>query len=179
MIANALGHQQHDHSLQEQIRLSIRMRDPGFKNVEMAKVLKLKESPAPPSTRYPSSPMFREYLVNPKYEIFVGGQAEVITRVQEALMFPARPLYLGQSDDLVELETSDVIDVEEVEVDHIHTVVEGIYPGCLVEKVPFTFSEEKGKYSVVYKVISIPVNEQPIDKTGNAYLFKEMNVFLF
>lgn len=179
MIANALGHQQHDHSLQDQIRLSMRIRDPGCKNVEMAKILKLKESPGPPSTRYPSSPMFREYLVNPKYEIFVGGQAEVITRVQEALMFPLRPLYLGQSDDLVELQTSEVLEVEEAEVDHVHTVVEGIHPGCLVEKVPFTFSEDNGKYAVEYKVISIPVNEQPIEKSGKAYIFDGRNVFLF
>ena len=72
-----------------------------FKNVELAKILKLKESPGPPSTHYPSAPMFKEYLVNPKYELFVGGQENIITKIHEALVYPERPLYLGQSDDLV------------------------------------------------------------------------------
>ena len=38
MIANALGLAQHDHSLQDQIKIGLRVLDAGFKNVEMAKV---------------------------------------------------------------------------------------------------------------------------------------------
>ncbi|GAB4376998.1 MAG: hypothetical protein Kow0042_24020 [Calditrichia bacterium] len=179
MIANALGLLQHDHSLQEQIKIGIRVTHPGYKNVEMAKILKIKESPGGPIRNYPSSPMFREYLVNPQYQFFIGGREEIMLSIQTALILPKRPLYLGQSDDLVIYEISKLLDIQEKELDTFDTAVEGIHTGCIVEKVPFAFSESKGKYSLEYKLISIPSRGQPIAARKVGHIFNNLNVYLF
>lgn len=38
----------------------------------------------------------REYVTNPRYEIYVTGPSEVINMIAEALSFPRWPLYLGR-----------------------------------------------------------------------------------
>lgn len=179
MIANALGLPQHDHSLQDQIKLSLRVLYAGDKNVEMAKILKLKEAPRPPNTNYPSSPMFKEYLVNPHYEFFVAGEDHIIQQIHAALLAPRRPLYLGQSDDLVVHSTSEMLEVEEREVSEFDSAVEGIHDGCMVEKLPYAFRESNGRYSVDYKLISIPPAGKGVSAVGAGYIFNELNVFLF
>ena len=179
MIANALGQLQHDHSLQEQIKISLRILEPGFTNVEMAKILKLKSSPGPPRRKYPSSPMFKEYIVNPEYEFFVAGKRDIMQQIYTALLFPKRPLYLGQSDDLVVHKTSELLDVNETEVEEFDSAVEGIHEGCVVEKVPYAFIESNGRYSVEYKLISVPSGQNRVKIQRIGYVFNGLNVFLF
>lgn len=180
MIANALGHPQHDYSLQEQIKIGLRVVEPGQKNVEMAKILKFKPSPGTPSTSYPSAPMFKEYLVKPHYEIFVGGENDIIKKIHTALICPQRPLYLGQSDDLVEIDTSEVVDVPQIKTNEFHTIVEGIYDNCFIERVPYEFHEGNGKYSLEYKTVSIPkILGHTVKKSGYAANFEGINTFLF
>jgi CRISPR-associated protein Cas5h len=123
MIANALGLQQHDHSLQDQIKMGMRIVQPGYKNVELAKILKLKESPGGQIRAYPSSPMFKEYLVNPRFEFFIAGEKDIIERIQTALVLPQRPLYMGQSDDLAVYEPSNILDIREIELETFDSAV--------------------------------------------------------
>lgn len=179
MIANALGLQQHDHSLQDQIKIGLRVLDAGFKNVEMAKILKLKEQPRPPGTDYPSSPMFKEYLLKPVYEFFVAGKEQIMKDIHTALILPQRPLYLGQSDDLIDITTSELLNIEEKMITEFHTILEGTHADCFIERVPYTFKENKGKYSVDYRIISIPKYMEPIKVSAIGYNFNGINVCLF
>lgn len=71
---------------------------------ELAKILKLvgekRETRQP--TSFPSSPMHKYMLPRPAYRIFVASDnANAVAEVAEALRDPKRPLYLGQSDDVV------------------------------------------------------------------------------
>ncbi len=179
MIANAIGLQQHDHSLQEAVKLGIKLIKPGYRNREMAKILKLKESSMPRSRAYPSSPMFKEYLVNPTYEFFVGGEEEKIEEIHSAFLDLQRPLYLGQSDDLVDVEASDIFDIKEIETQEIHSVLEGIHPDCTVEKLPYSFHENGNKYTVEYKVVSIPNDRVTLHEQTKAYEIDGKNISLF
>lgn len=179
MIANALGLQQHDHTLQGKIKIGLRLVHPGYKNFEMVKILKLKESTMPLSRSYPSSPMFKEFLVNPKYEFFIGGDEVIITEIRKSLFNLKRPLYLGQSDDLIDLQVSEVIDIYEKEANEFHSVVEGIHAGCAIEKLPFAFNEDNGKYSLEYKLVSIPQNELTVTKISKGFVFNNFTVELF
>lgn len=179
IIANALGLQQHDYSLQDEIKVGIRLIHPGYKNVEMAKILKLKESPMPRLKIYPSSPMFKEYLVKPEYEFYIGGEENKMKEIYSALDNLKRPLYLGQSDDLVDIEISDLIDIEEKETNEINSVVDGIHTGCTIEKLPFVFKTDGNKYTVEYKVVSIPKEKITLQNMTDAYLFNDKFVSLF
>lgn len=171
MISNALGLRRDDLQIQDWFKIGIKPLN-FEKGREMAKLLKLKGTGKNLQRTFPSSPMFREFLVEPSYEIFLAGEEDKIQNVRQALSNPERPLYLGSSDDHVEVKVSETVEVREDESDEISSVVEGIYGDCIVEKVPYRFLKSGKTYSVEYKVVSIPIKE-PINlvNTRNAFNF--------
>ncbi|HDN73462.1 MAG TPA: CRISPR-associated protein Cas5 [Archaeoglobus sp.] len=171
MISNALGLPRDDLRVQEWFKIGIRSLN--FEKCrEMAKILKLKGTGKNYQRTFPSSPMFREFLVEPSYEIFLVGDNERIKEVYSALLDPKRPLYLGGSDDLVDIEVFEPIEVREVEVNEVRSVVEGVYEGCVVQKVPYKFVRVRRTFSIEYKIVSIPVNT-PIKGTFRSISFGE------
>ncbi len=175
MISNTLGLQRDDYSLQEEIKIGIAVIDLGFKNTEMAKILKLKENKNHPVRDYPSSPMFREYIVNPKYKIYLGGNEDIINRIYNALKSPERPLYLGQSDDIVDLSIRPPININGIETNRFDSVIdEAIVPNSVIERIPYKFHKEKERYSVEYKIVSIP-KEFPVDISNRKKAYKFLN----
>ncbi|RLI80187.1 CRISPR-associated protein Cas5 [Archaeoglobales archaeon] len=171
MISNALGLSRDDLRVQEWFKIGIKPLN--FEKCrEMAKILKLKGTGKNYQRTFPSSPMFREFLVEPSYEIFLVGDDERIKEVHSALLNPERPLYLGGSDDLVDIEVFEPVEVEETEADEVWSVAEGVYEGCIVEKVPYKFVRVGRTFSVEYKTMSIPVNT-PIKGTFRSISFGE------
>ena len=155
MISNALALPRDDLRIQDWFKIGIK--PIRFEKCrEMAKILKLKGTGRKYERTFPSSPMFREFLVEPSYEVYLVGDEEKIKKTYSALMSPKRPLYLGTSDDLVDLEIFEPIEVEEAEANEIWSVVGGIHEGCIVEKVPYKFVKVGRTFGVEYKVVSIP-----------------------
>jgi len=178
MLSNALGLQRDDYSLQEEVKIGVAVMDFGFKNAEMAKILKLKENKNHPIRDYPSAPMFREYIVNPKYRIYLGGNKDIVKRIYEALKSPERPLYLGQSDDIVDVNLSLPVDIDETESGQIDSIIDELMiPNSTIEKIPYKFHKEKEKYNVEYKLVSIP-KKLPIilPHKRKVYRFVDKNV---
>jgi CRISPR-associated protein Cas5h len=158
MLSNALGLPRDDYRVQEWFKIGIKpLRF--SKSKEMAKILKLKRTGKTYQKSFPSSPIFREFLVEPSYEIFLVGDDSKITEVYSALKNPRRPLYFGGSDDIVDLDVFEPMKVEEKEVSELRCVVEGIYKGCVIEKVPYKFVKMRKNFNVVYKTVSIPVKD--------------------
>lgn len=115
MFANALGVPRPAYTeaivwLQSALRLNLRPLVPLERPLrELAKILKLvgEERGIRRPTSFPSSPMHKYLLVHPAYRIFVASDnANAIAEVAEALRAPKRPLYLGQSDDMVTVNIS-------------------------------------------------------------------------
>jgi CRISPR-associated protein Cas5h len=157
MISNALGLPRDDTRVQEWFKIGIKTLE--FEKCrEMSKILKLKGTGKKYERTFPSSPMFREFLVEPSYEIFLVGDEDKIKEVHSALLNPKRPLYLGGSDDLVDVEVFEPVEVKEVEVENVWSVVEGVYEGCIVEKVPYKFVKFGRTFGVEYKTVSIPLH---------------------
>ena len=100
-----------------------------------------------------------------------------ISRTAPSITTPERPLYLGQSDDLVDVTTFQSFDIEEIESDYVDSVVEEIVPGATIEKLPYKFFEENGKYSVEFKLVSIP-KSIPIKLSSkkNLYRYLDKNI---
>ncbi len=69
--------------------------------------------------------MFRTFLVNPEYRIYLAGEDELIKKIAEKLENPFRPLYLGQSDDFVDVKNVKILEVEKTKSKEIYSVVEG------------------------------------------------------
>ncbi len=156
LISNALGLNRDDLRVQEWFKIGIKPVRTMETSREMAKVLKLKGTGRKFQREFPSSPMFREFLVNPVYDIFLAGEQSKIERVYDALLNPARPLYFGSSDDMADVELSEPVKLEAVEATEVHSVIEGIHEGCVIEKVPYRFLKRGRKFSVEYKTVSVP-----------------------
>ncbi|MCD6493466.1 MAG: CRISPR-associated protein Cas5 [Archaeoglobaceae archaeon] len=171
MISNALGLPRDDLRVQDWFKIGIKPLE-FEKYREMAKILKLKGTGKKYERTFPSSPMFREFLVEPSYEIFLVGNEKKIKGVHSALLNPKRPLYLGGSDDLVDIEIFEPVEVEEMEVEEIRSVVEGVYESCIVEKVPYKFVKVGRTFGVDYKVVSIPI-KNPIKGVFKSISFGE------
>jgi len=156
LISNALGLRRDDLRVQEWFRIGIKPVKEIETSREMAKILKLKGTGRKFQREFPSSPLFREFIVNPIYDVFLAGEKSRIEKVYGALQNPERPLYLGASDDMADVEVSEPVELEAVEAKEVHSVVEGIYEGCVIEKVPYRFLKRGRKFSVEYKTVSVP-----------------------
>jgi len=176
MFSNALGLIRDDYSLQDKIKIGIAVKKFGFKNVELAKILKLKEEKRKmPSSDYPSSPMFREFVVNPQYDIFVSGDRALIERLHKSLMKPVRPLYIGQSDDVADISVGNIIQITSSRSKVIDSVIfNEMVENSYMDKIPyrFVFNDKKNRYDVEYVRVSIP-------KKLPARLDKDVEVFQF
>jgi len=155
LLSNALGLVRDDFRLQDEIKIGVSIQSFGIKSREMAKILKLKEMPGERTVEFPSSPMFKELLYGSRYIIYIGGQEEIIENIYNHLLNPKRPLYIGQSDDLVDLKINKPIEVDKIETTHLDSVVEGIIPGAVVEKIPYKFEKIDKGYKLEYKILSL------------------------
>ena len=156
LISNAMGLPRDDLRLQEsQIKIGVKPLGTMQINREMAKLLKLKGGEKPVKT-FSSSPMHREFLVESVYYVYIGGELAIIKKIEESLKNPIRPLYIGTSDDFVDVCIEKSLKVKEMEATTIDSLVEGIFEGCTIERIPYKFNKKGRKYSVEYKTVSIP-----------------------
>jgi len=164
LIANALGLPRDSFEIQEWFKIGIKPDGRLQKNKEMAKLLKFikRDKETHYLRAFPSSPMHREFLVNPSYTVYLLGKDSRIESVYNALISPKRPLYLGASDDLVDLEVFEPIKVEKTQSNEVHSILDGVYEGCLIENLPYRFvpvKDKRGNLKEVhleYKLVSIP-----------------------
>jgi len=189
LIANCLGMPRlPDYKQQlilQNIRIGIQPINPWEihqnKTTEMCKLLKLIEREAAARTKvwnFPSAPMFREFLVTPRYRVFLIGEDGLLKEIYEKLQNPERPLYLGQSDDMVDILNLELMEIEETVSKEIHSIVKGIYEGCEVVKLPYKFSEDGKNLEEI--TISIP-QEFPltIKEEIKCYRFDEKNICVY
>lgn len=163
LIANALGLPRDYFEIQDWFKIGIKLVKSN-KNRELAKILKLKGSGKRYTRVFPSAPMFREFIAEPQYQIFLVGNKEIIEKIHSALLMPYRPLYLGISDDLIDLIVEKPSKVKDVQSDETWTIVEGLHAGCIVERIPYKFNKRGKNIDLEYKIVSIPTKEPIKDK---------------
>ena len=134
-LENALGYERDSFALQNtNLLIGIKPLGKIERNAELAKILKLVSREEKPCFKrtFPSAPMFKNFLVEPKYRIYLVGKENLINEISEKLENPERPLYLGQSDDIVDVNSIQVVNVEKTQSNKIWSIVEGVYNGCLL-----------------------------------------------
>ncbi len=160
MIANALGISRPEYldrilQLQSILWLNLRPLTPLQRpSRELAKILKLKlklvgeEREERRPTSFPSSPMHKYFLTRPSYRFFVASEdAETIKEIVNALRYPKRPLYLGQSDDMVVITVVWEGEVKQVLSQQAYGLVKGSYEGngqrTELLRLPLGFESER------------------------------------
>ena len=169
MVANALGYSRPNYfegivKLQEVLWLNLRPLTPVQRpSRELAKILKLvgeaREQRKP--TSFPSSPMYKYFLVRPTFRLFVASEDnDTVMEIVEALRHPNRPLYLGQSDDMVIVKVAWQGEVLPTQSDQAWALPIGAQEGAQqpVEllRLPLAFAHER---QVVYSpLLSLPAD---------------------
>ncbi len=150
MLLNAMGvhyagYEAERSRLQEALRFNLRPLFPIERpQRELAKLLKLvgegrKEEGKRP-VDFPSSPVRKSFLVRPAYRVYLASESrDLIERLQEALQRPARPLYLGGSDDMVIVTLRWIGEVRWAEGRETWGMVPGIQEGCELIRLPLAF----------------------------------------
>ena len=156
LLSNALGLKRDDYSIQDWIKIGVGFPKCSGKSREMAKILKLKGTGGTFSKSFPSSPIFREFLITPTYKIWVAGEKDKVTCIYDALQQPKRPLYLGSSDDLVDIEISKPEEICAIKTKQVTGIIGGIHENCRVENVPYKFVKMGNDFLLEYKTVSIP-----------------------
>jgi len=146
---------------------------------ELAKMLKLigREVERRPGL-FPSSPIFKDLLVRPSYEVFLTSKDyRLVREVTDVLQSPTRPLYLGQSDDMVVVEVLWEGKVRSGHVRELWGLVMGVHEGCEVLRIPFGFEGN----SVLYLPLTSLPKEPPLRlaKQREAFIFGKKAVELF
>lgn len=118
---------------------------------------------------FPSSPIFKYFVVRPEYRVYVAGRdPELLGSIWQALNDPARPLYIGQSDDMVVVYPRWRGQVTEQEVDRVWGLVPGIREDAEALRLPQAFAANG---DIIYtEVLSLPYHP-PVEWAQKAYLF--------
>lgn len=168
-LANALGWEQDSYyrelhgdarNLLYNLRIGIEVLAPIEISAELAKVLKLIPRLSGYQRSFPSAPMHREFLIQPSYRIYLAGPDSEIEEIAGALNSPERPLYLGQSDDMVSHTKPRMVDAEETKSAELDSIAEGVHEGCDVLRLPYRFIPEGKGWSLGYMLVSVPKNEK-------------------
>jgi len=179
LIANALGMKRDDYSIQEWVKIGMSPPKNLGRSREIAKMLKLKGTGNSYNRGFSSSPIFREFLITPTYRIYLAGEKDKIDCVYSALQQPQRPLYLGSSDDLIDLEVSKPTEINEVKTKQVTGIIGGIHEKCRVENVPYKFIQINNDFSIEYKTISIPPTSTiTLKEETDCWAFGSGNVWL-
>lgn len=181
LISNALGLARDDFKLQELIKIGIRTYGDYNSMIEFSKMLKSisRDNKSMFKRKFPSSPMKREFLIRPKYKIYAVGDGSIIEDINDSLQNPKRPLYLGQSDDFVDIDLLQISPVTKSKSHTIQSLVDGIYPNCEIVRIPYNFIQGKTT-QIQYITLSIP-NQYPLTlkKEIDCHTFPEGNVALY
>lgn len=181
IVANAMGLARNDFILQDKMYIGIASLSPPVVFTELAKILKLKAGEKRDRPQiYPSSPMYKELLVDAKMKIYLGIDDEgYFNRIIDAIDNPARPLYIGQSDDMaIVSEINSFSAVRKGFSLSLMSIVLGIHSDCELTRLPYKFKDIS---TLEYTpVLSVPKANKPIivKEPVECYYFGEEGVQL-
>ncbi len=157
LLSNALCLERDNLSLQdENLKVSVMPLRNKEKTQSLVKMFQIKNKDLIQSI------FIKEYLVEPRYKIFLLGDENIIKELHEALIDPKRPLYLGDSDTMAVISNlSPIEDVDEnAKSKVINSWVRGIVcNSCEICRLPIKF-EKKRAWSVYTELYSIPINKK-------------------
>jgi CRISPR-associated protein Cas5h len=195
LLANSLGLERDDYSLQERFKVSLKpLNEPGkSQNMVLMKKLKsnlsknesdiskkVENNKGYPSIlseeerivfeglkhiRSSSAPFIKEYVTPVLCKIFVLGEEKDIHELRKALEDPARPLYIGASDDFVVISNIKLFNAKETKSNKIDSIIrlnEQVEPTDkrrIVGRVPYKFAAintKKRDYSREDAIVAAP-----------------------
>lgn len=100
--------------------------------------------------------LIRQKLIGVSYAVYLKASQSLLIEAQNALEDPCWPLYLGESDDVVDVVSPHIVNSGPEPVQEIHSIIPGVVEGCRLLKVPVRFHEKGRRWSVDYVLYSLP-----------------------
>lgn len=105
-----------------------------------------------------STQINKQRLINPYFSVYVVSKdisgEFCLENLKSALISPKRPLYLGESDDIVNILNISIVEIKESHSSNISSVLPGIYQNSDLIKIPTNIKFDKSKES--FTLCSIP-----------------------
>ena len=106
--------------------------------------------------------VIRQKIVGARYLVYIKSSDPLLEEARAALMDPYWSLYLGESDDVVDVVSPEIVEVDKVFVEHIHSILPGLAEGCRLVKVPHRFVKQGQSWHVEQQLYSIPPDNEGI-----------------
>lgn len=100
--------------------------------------------------------IIRQKIVGAHYLVYIKSSEALLEEAQSALMDPHWSLYLGESDDVVDVVSPKIVEVEMVSVQRIHSIIPGLAEDCRLVKVPQRFVKQGRSWRVEQQLYSMP-----------------------
>ena len=100
--------------------------------------------------------VMRQKMIGVQYTVYFKAPEDQLAEGHQALLSPHWPLYLGESDDLVDVLSPRIIEVEPIPVKRIHSIIPGLEHDCRLVKVPHRFEKQGKSWHVEQQLYSIP-----------------------
>ncbi len=101
--------------------------------------------------------LMRQKLVKVHYSIYLKAKEPLLVEAQHALRTPHWPLYLGESDDVVDIINPRLVQSQPMNVQQAHSIIPGFVEGCQLVNVPFRYTEATRKqWQVERQIYSLP-----------------------
>lgn len=122
--------------------------------------------------------LIRQKLLGASYIVYLKASSHLILEAQKALINPNWPLYLGESDDLVDVVYPHIISDSPKPVQCIHSIIPGIVEGCRLVRIPVKYFRAGKGWEAEYGIYSLPPDNEGINfsKPINAYTIEGRNV---
>lgn len=101
--------------------------------------------------------LMRQKLIKVRYTIYFKTNEQLLSEAQQALRAPHWPLYLGESDDVVDIINPHIVECQPIQVQHIHSIIPGFVEGCQLVNMPSYYTEaSRQQWRMHRQIYSIP-----------------------
>ncbi len=107
-----------------------------------------------------STQINRQRIINPHYSVYITSDDKngeySLESIKSHLKNPRRPLYIGESDDVVNILNMSIVDIKENTSSNISSVIPGMYSNSELIKIPINLKFDTKSY---LRLCSIPNGE--------------------
>jgi CRISPR-associated Cas5-like protein len=106
--------------------------------------------------------LIRQKLLAPSYRVYLKAPLDLLQEAEIALLNPHWTLYLGESDDLVDVQKPHVVSVAPQADTHAHSIIPAIVAGCQLVSVTVKFRQLGKRWTPVRRIYSLPPEGQEV-----------------
>ena len=107
--------------------------------------------------------LMRQKLIKVHYTIYLKTEEQLLIEAQKALRAPHWPLYLGESDDVVDIINPRIVECQPAEVKQIHSIIPGFVEGCQLVNMPTRYTEvSREQWQMERQIYSIPLEGEAV-----------------